>query len=312
MHILLTGGTGYIGAHIASMFLDRKHNVVCFGPIVEDNKLLERIGKNHLIEGDILNKLQLNEAIDYLKPDAIIHLAAYGAGTEGLLKSASVYPDKAMDVNLHGFYNVLSASVEFKVPRVIWSSSSTVYGKADWYNTQRVDERADAKPVTFYGLTKAMSENMAAYFIRNNSSNITGVRLPLIFGPDKWYKGAGNSLVDIFENCKYGIETVIKEFDEPFDLMYIKDVAELFYKLTTMKGKGSALYNVRSFTVTYAEIVETVKNFLPGHKLEYQVVTRSDTVVYPLMDTSSIEKDLSYAPVFTLTEACRDYIEALV
>ncbi len=311
MRVLVTGGTGYIGAHLIKLLLESGNEPIGFGPLFEENILLKGISSENLIEGDILNKKQLEETVNHLKPAAIIHLAAYGSGFDGLLKSAMSFPEKALEVNLLGFYNVLKTAFECNVQRLIWSSSSTVYGNAKMYDNKKVDESVVTKPCTFYGLTKAMSEQMASYFARCHGLSLVGLRLPLIFGPHKWYKGAGSSIVDVFENNASDQEVIIKESDRPFDLMYVKDAVKMLYLLASEPGEKAELYNVKSYAVTFMELIDTVKSIKPDYNLRFENLICNDAVVYPLMDTTRINKDLPDASFYSFREACSDYLAEL-
>src|SRR5690606_35967076 len=95
--------------------------------------------------------------------DAVITTAAHGAGRQGLMRSGEAEGDHALAVNVGGLRNVFEAARQAGVSRVIWTSSTVVYGPASLYGAARVTENDECRPVTFYGLTKLLGEQVAQF-----------------------------------------------------------------------------------------------------------------------------------------------------
>ncbi|EKN63453.1 NAD(P)-dependent oxidoreductase [Schinkia azotoformans] len=310
MNIFIIGGDGFVGSHITREFVENNHNVTLFGLKLNENLIEDIQDRITTLEGDILEYDNLAVALNENQTDVLVHLAAYGAGKDGLAKSAQDNPKKAIDVNINGFYNVLESAKEAGVKRVLWSGSSTVYAPANWYSDKLVDEKSARNPETFYGSTKVMDELMTKYYRNQYGLEVVSIRLPLVYGPGRWYKGAGGALVDMFENSHSKEEVLIKGGPELVDLMYVKDVSDLFYQLAITEKKLSEIYNVKSHTTTLEEMVNIVKNYMPNYKLSFNI-TDSGATVYPLMDTSKIENELNYTPKYSVKEACEDYLDTL-
>ncbi|MDR7238080.1 NAD-dependent epimerase/dehydratase family protein [Neobacillus drentensis] len=310
MNVLIIGGDGFVGSHITREFVEKGHNVTLFGLKLNENLIDDLQGNITFIEGNIMDYISLVNALGNNKTDIIIHLAAFGAGKDGLAKSAQENPKMALDVNILGFYNVLEAGKNAGVKRLLWSGSSTVYAPSNCYDEGLVNEQSARNPVTFYGSTKVMDELMTTFYRNQYGMEVCSLRLPLVYGPGRWYKGAGGAFVDMFENCHSRDEVVIKGGTELVDLMYVKDVSGLFYQLAVTKEKLSEIYNVKSHTTSVSEMVDFVKNCLPEYQLTLEI-TETGATVYPLMDTSKIEKEIGYFPKYTVIEACEDYLDAL-
>jgi nucleoside-diphosphate-sugar epimerase len=310
MNVFIIGGDGFVGSHITREFVEKGHNVTLFGLRLNENLISDLQENITFIEGNIMEYISLANALETNRTDIIIHLAAFGAGKDGLAKSAQENPKMALDVNILGFYNVLEAGNNAGVKRVLWSGSSTVYAPSELYDEGLVNEHSARNPETFYGSTKVMDELMTAFYRKQFGMEVCSLRLPLVYGPGRWYKGAGGAFVEMFENCHSRDEVVITGGSELVDLMYVKDVSSLFYQLTTTKNKLSEIYNVKSHTTSVSEMVDIVKKCIPEYQLTLEI-TNTGATVYPLMDTSKIEKEMNYFPKYSVKAACEDYLEAL-
>lgn len=306
MNVFVIGGNGFIGSHVCRRFLSEGHHVTVFGPSMKVN-LLEDIDQDvQRIEGDILDLQAIKQALQSTKAEVIIHLAAYG-GTDGLAKGAQQAPKLALDVNIIGFHNVLESAREVGISRILWSGSTTVYGSAEQYQEERVNELSAMNPVGFYGATKVMDEFMSRYYRIEHGMDIIGIRLPLIYGPGRWYKGAGAAIVNLFEQAFSREEVVIQGVEDVIDWMYVKDVARVFVHASSTPRTLNEVYNVKSHTSTIREMVEIVKRQVPESNIRFQVV--ESPMVYPLICTRKMEEDLGFTPDYTVDRACKDYLD---
>jgi nucleoside-diphosphate-sugar epimerase len=310
MNVFVIGGAGFIGSHICRKFVKSGHQVTVFGPPLEAELLADINQDIHRVDGDVLDPPSLFKGLLDSKADVVIHLAAYGVGKDGVAKSAQHSPKKALDVNVTGFYHVVEAAAIAGVSKLLWSSSTTVFGPAESYPDKYLKENAAVSPTTFYGSTKVMNELMTRYYRKERNLDIAGIRLPLVYGPGRWYKGAAGSLVDIFEGATTGNKVVVKAGPELFDLMYIKDVADVFYHLAVTDQPLSETYHVKSHTTSFHEIVEVVRALMPESRL--QVETAASPMVYPLVDVSHVEQQMGYTPCHSsVQDACQDYLNEL-
>ncbi len=153
MRALVTGGCGFIGSHVVEKLIkeERFDEVVVLDSLVKGK--LETIqylidkGKVRFIEGDIRCRDIVDEAmagVDYVFHLAAIHIA-------GSLRS----PEECIDINIKGSYNVFRSALEHKVKRVIYSSSSSVYGNPRKIPMHEDDQLYPAEP---YGAAKLYCE----------------------------------------------------------------------------------------------------------------------------------------------------------
>lgn len=147
MNILLTGGMGFIGSHTAVVLIEAGHDVVLFDNLSNaDRSVLDRIetitGRRPVfIEGDIRDAAAMEKALDGV--DAVIHFAGLKAVGESVSKPVEYY-----DNNVNGTLVLLAAMRRKGVNRIIFSSSSTVYGTPETLPSPRIARPANRRTRT--------------------------------------------------------------------------------------------------------------------------------------------------------------------
>jgi UDP-glucose 4-epimerase len=154
MNVLVVGGAGYIGSHVARALLDKKHTVTVFDNLSSGTRenLFPEAG---FIEGDIGNAKQITDAMKK-GFDAFIHLAAFKAAGESMIK-----PEKYSINNINGTLTLLNAAVENNVKKVVFSSSAAVYGEPKYLP---IDEKHPTNPENYYGFTKLEIERFLSWY----------------------------------------------------------------------------------------------------------------------------------------------------
>ncbi|MDR2144639.1 MAG: NAD-dependent epimerase/dehydratase family protein, partial [Treponema sp.] len=158
MNILVIGGAGYIGSHVARELLDRGHSVTVFDNLssgLRENLFPEAA----FIHGDILRCEQLGAAMRSSGGmDGVVYLAAFKAVGESMLK-----PEKYSVNNIIGTVNLLNAAAETGLKYIIFSSSAAVYGEPA---SLPIDEKHPANPENYYGFTKLEIERFLSWYDR--------------------------------------------------------------------------------------------------------------------------------------------------
>jgi UDP-glucose 4-epimerase len=171
MRVLLTGGAGFIGHHLAAALLDAGHEVVVFDNLRRGNfRRLDRV-RVHCIEGDVRDAAALSSAA--YNCAAIIHLAA-----QANVMGSEEDPAYAFESNVNGTWNVARVALEHGC-RVAFASSREVYGNPE---SVPVSEDAPRRPHNVYGLTKKLGEDILANRVFN-AAPITILRLANVIGP---------------------------------------------------------------------------------------------------------------------------------
>jgi UDP-glucose 4-epimerase len=160
MRILLTGGAGYIGSHVAAALVAEKHEVVCFDNLSNsDASVMDRLEAITgtavpLVEGDIRDGDALRSVMREHGIEAVIHFAGLKAVGESVAE-----PIKYYDNNVRGTLSLLEAMRDCGVKTLVFSSSATVYGQPQYLP---LDENHPTSATNPYGRTKLMIEEMLA------------------------------------------------------------------------------------------------------------------------------------------------------
>ena len=173
MHVLIVGGAGYIGSHVAKAFLDRNHRVTVYDNLSSGlrENLLPASG---FVHGDIQDELKLRDLMTSAEIDAVVHLAAFKAAGESM-----IVPEKYSHNNIAGTISLLNAMIHAGVSRIVFSSSAAVYGEPEYLP---VDEEHPTRPENFYGFTKLEIERLLHWY-----SSLKGVRYAAL----RYFNAAG-------------------------------------------------------------------------------------------------------------------------
>lgn len=166
MNVLVIGGAGYIGSHVARTFADAGHAVDVFDNL-STGSLDNLFPEYGFIQGDILNPDALRAAMakGY---DAIVHLAAAKAAGESMIR-----PEKYSTQNISGTVNILNAASEAGVRRIVFSSSAATYGEPKYLP---IDEAHPTDPANYYGYTKLEIERMLGWYDRLKGMRFAALR----------------------------------------------------------------------------------------------------------------------------------------
>jgi len=183
--ILVTGGAGFIGSHLAKKLAERKDEVVIvdnfndyYDPKLKHDRVKHILKgcKFKLYRGDIRDHKLMEKIFKREKIDKIVHLAAM-AGVRHSLKDPVSYAD----INILGTLNLLDLSVKHKIKNFVYASSSSVYGnnkKLPFSEADSVDH-----PISIYAATKKADELMAHVYSHNYKLPTTGLRFFTVYGP---------------------------------------------------------------------------------------------------------------------------------
>jgi UDP-N-acetylglucosamine 4-epimerase len=194
MRILVTGGAGFIGSNLVEALL--------INPKVELVRVLDNFATGHkhnleeflnlpnfeLMEGDIRNMDDCMKACSGI--DAISHQAALGSVPRSIAE-----PVNSHNVNVNGFINILEAAKNNQIKRLIYASSSAVYG--DLQESPKVETKV-GKVLSPYAATKMANELYAEAFAKNYGMTICGFRYFNVFGPKQDPNGPYAAVIPLF------------------------------------------------------------------------------------------------------------------
>lgn len=236
MHILITGGAGFIGSHLTERLLAEGHAVRILDNLSTGRR--ENL-PSHLrlefVEGDIRTK----DAMAVVSGvDAIYHLAAVAS-----VQASVDDPLGTHETNLVGTLNLLEAARRHGVRRLVYASSAAVYG-----NTAElpVSERAATRPLTPYAADKLAGEHYVDFYARTHGVAATAFRFFNIYGPRQDPSSPYSGVISIFvDRMRRNLPvTIFGDGQQTRDFVYVGDLAEFLGLVLSNKHAVGQVLNV--------------------------------------------------------------------
>lgn len=167
MHVLVTGGAGYIGSITTALLLDEGHRVSVF----DNLELGHRAAvdpRAALIVGDLREPSAIDAAIAATRPDAVMHFAAYA-----LVGESMAHPERYFGNNLSGGLNLAAAMLRHGVGRIVFSSTCATYGAPE---RVPITEDSPQRPTNPYGESKLMLERALDWYHRRHGLHVVSLR----------------------------------------------------------------------------------------------------------------------------------------
>lgn len=301
---LVVGGTGFIGSHVTREFIAAGWDVVHFGPPGPPGLLDDLPISVKRIDASATEPEDVGRAIAELRPEVIISALGHNANATGLLQSSEADFLQAVQVNAMGLRNVLEAAHRTAVPRVVWTSSVVAYGPPQLYGRRRVIEADVLRPVTSYGLTKALAEQFSLFYRDARGLDACALRIPLVFGPGRWYGGVLGSLMSYLSPHVQPPSEPLHLPSNPFDLVYVRDVADAVLRLAKLPKPLAPAYNLSGFTTSFEELLAAVGAYRADDGIP--AIFASEEPAYPLMSDELIRTRVGFACKYDLGASLRD------
>ncbi len=287
----MTGGTGFIGAHLRRRLLLEGHEVHVLSRSSSLGDELGLAGKKsaaHLLSGDLLDANDVRNLVERIQPDAVVHLASRRP-MQGTDDDARLM----FRTNALATYDLLDACAHLPGPcAVVFASAMSVYN----YEAPRylpVDECHPTEPFDTYGLSKVLAEQCCEYVTaRSSSLSCIILRISGVYGPGKHSGLVYNCL----NSVATGTSVRISRSDVRRDFVYVSDVIDAIMRaLATPIHHRTAIYNIgggRSSSLI--DVAVTVERVTRGTvNLEFTSAIR-DTHFY--LDTRKAEEALGFRP----------------
>lgn len=237
MKIIITGGAGFIGSHLAEFLVKKNHSVVIIDNLSTGR--LENINsfkkKVKFVKADIS---KIGKWINNFKNAKIVfHLAAL-ADIVPSIKN----PKKYFQSNVVGCENIATVCASYKVKKIIYSASSSCYGIPNKYPTP---ETESIKPQYPYALTKNLGEQILIHYAKIYGVQAISMRLFNVYGTRSRTSGTYGAMFGVFlaQKLKKKPLTVVGDGNQKRDFTYISDVIQAFYRAMKVK-KNFEIFNV--------------------------------------------------------------------
>ena len=302
MTVLVTGGLGFIGSKVVLQLLKKDIDVLVTDlDIVKNKDKLEsnilKIGKNKdkvkYQKLDITNYKEIENIFQNNKIDSVINLA-YGIGT-----ICEENPLLASKINIVGTTSIFDMIVKYKIRRLVFASSETVYGAHQEFFGNRAVTEEDYSGINnhfyTYGVMKLLNEFMAEKYIKKHGCSIAYTRPSVVFGYGR-QNTAINWAEDFAAKPALGQPAHLPFSKKNRDnWIYVDDCAEQLVRLALKETLYYSCFNTGAETLDGSQLEATVKKIIPDAEIYFDENVKST----PLIDDQNderIRKEIDFNP----------------
>ena len=313
--ILLTGGAGFIGSHLAEALvrggakltivdsLDNFYSPAWKRANLED---VRRVGRFDFNEADICHAPRVREIFRAFRPDTVIHLAAL-AGVRPSIEQPQLYER----VNISGTLNLLDLCREFRIQNFIFGSSSSVYGAAS--KAPFVESEMNLRPISPYAATKISGEMLCCTYAHLYPISTICLRLFTVYGPRQRPDLAVHKFTALIEAGKpipvYGDGSAGRDYT------YVTDVVSgifgaLEYMPPVTNGARFEIFNLgNSHPVTLNEMIAAIEKATGRKANRSPHPMQPGDVPLTWADLTKAKASLGYAPATTFEQGVEKFVE---
>lgn len=307
MHILITGGAGFIGSHVGERLTSQGHRISVlddfndyYDPAIKRANLRQRLPEARLVEGDIRDKAAVAEA--FSQPlDAVIHLAAR-AGVRPSIGDPELY----ITTNIQGTYHLLEAARSHGVKDFVFGSSSSVYGINE--KVPFAEDDLIQSTISPYAMTKLAGEQLCSNFTNLHAMRCICLRFFTVYGPGQRPDLAIHKFTDLIQQGKpvemYGDGSTERDYT------YVDDIVDGVTAALEYRDKSFDIFNLgESQTTRLSDLISTIGRALGK---EPEIIRRPDQpgdVPRTYADISKARRLLNYRPSTQIAEGIPKFVE---
>lgn len=302
-NIVLTGGLGFIGSHVAEKLLEADYDVSIIDDFTTgraENITLPENGKLQIFRGSILHKSEVDKLVS--SADAVVHLAAITS----VLRS-SKEPRSVHDVNVGGTLNVLESCVEHSTPKLVFISSAAVYGND---SSPPFKEELPPHPQSLYGATKAAGEAYCEAFSETHGLDTVVLRLMNVYGPRRSagpYAGVMMRFGEAVTRQKP--ITIYGDGEQTRDFTYATDASQgIMLALEQRKVAGETFNIGTGIPCTINHLAELFMKIAETRVPILHETSRKGEVRHSFGDLTKAQNLLSYRPKMSLEDGLRLFL----
>jgi UDP-glucose 4-epimerase len=298
MRVLITGGAGFVGSHIADACLDRGYDTYVLDNLSTGRKR-NLSPKAELIQADIATA-DLETILSKIKPEIIFHQAAQVSVPLSIKQ-----PLQDQQVNIQGTIKLLEAARMANVRKVIYASSAAVYGNPVYLP---VDEKHPIQPISFYGISKYVPELYLKTYMDLYQLPFTALRYANIYGPRQVAHGEGG-VVAIFTDRILRGETITIQGDgeQTRDFIYISDIVDA--NLAAIERGDGGIYNIGTGVQTSINQLAQALETAAGHPIEKKnAAPREGDIRDSYFNPDLAMRELNWLPKVSLVEGLQKTI----
>ena len=312
MQVLVTGGAGFIGGHIAERLANEGHDIRVLDKFVpyydlgiKDHTVdvcrtaaEENGGSYELIEGCLTDSAIVEDAVEDI--DVVYHQAAQAG-----VRASVDEPKTVNEYNVTGTINVLEAARHHDVERVVVASSSSVYGKPEYLP---YDEEHPTTPVSPYGVSKLATEQYTRVYNEIYGLPTVALRYFTVYGPRMRPNMAFTNFVS---RCLHGEPPEIYgDGKQTRDFTYVDDIKRVNEQLLTDDSADGEIMNIGSTdNIDILTLAEVVRDEIdPSLEIEFTDARKGDAE-HTHADISKANELLGYEPTVDIREGAQQFID---
>ena len=311
MKILVTGGLGLIGHNVTHRLEARGHDVVVtdtrtnYGIIPQAeidylmSERLKKISGNNIYHIDITDADNFDWLVAKHQPEVIVHMASFPRQ-----KVVNANPAWGSRVMSEGFINVCESAKKHRVSRVVYISSSMVYGDFD----DQVEEDYNCRPIGQYGILKLTGEDIVKDYHRRGAFDYAIIRPSAVYGP---LDVEDRVVAKFMLTAMRGGVLRVNGAGETLDFTYVDDAADGIVAAATLEAARNDTYNItKSHSVSLLEAAEMIVKIVGQGTIE----CRDKDADFPSRGALNINKArsvLGYDPRVYVEEGFQNYFNWL-
>ena len=302
MKTLVTGGAGFIGSAVVPTLQKEGHDVYVLDNLSFGSRDFININDDHFYLADIRDAKKVEDAINDISPDMIVHLAAIH-----FIPYCNQHPFEAADTNIRGTMNILSAAGKLKgLKKIFFASTAAVYPIYD----EAVSETHELHPLDIYGLSKLTGEYLLKKFHLETDIDTIVCRFFNAFGPNETNP---HLIPEIEKQLREGLRTIkLGNLTPKRDFIHTHDMANAVKLLLSLENTGYDTFNLgRGIEYSVVEIVEAFERQL-GEKITIEVDearVRKVERQHLLADVSKLKRVAGWEPVWGIDEGIKNLID---
>lgn len=301
--VLVTGGAGFIGSNLVEALLQKDISVRVIDDLStgKQENIAGFLNKIDFVKASITNMDSVKKAVKDV--DCVFHLAAMASVPRSIKM-----PIESAEVNITGSLNLLVASMDAGVDRIVYSSSASVYGDSPILPKS---EEMPANPKSPYGLTKYAAEKYMQIFYSLYGLKTFSLRYFNVFGPKQDPLSSYAAVVPRFITGILNQRriTIDGDGEQSRDFTYVKDAVQANILASESKKGAGEVFNVAGGkTVTVNQLREVICE-MTGKQVDFvHGPSRDGDIKHSLADISKAKKLLGYEPIFDFKEAIEETI----
>jgi UDP-glucose 4-epimerase len=291
VRVVVTGGAGFIGSHVAEALVGRSDEVVVLDNLSSGRR--EKVPEGaRLAEGDIRAPDVL---FDDVRPEVCFHLAA-----QADVGTSVERPDYDADVNVLGTLRVLEAARRHEAQVVFSSTGGAIYGECDG----PAPETAPRRPISPYGISKLAGEEYLAGWNRLFGTSHVALRFANVYGERQESTLEGGVIAIFLDRMRDGAETqIFGDGRQTRDFVYVGDVVDA---VLAAVGHGGGVFNVGTGVETTIGDLHALCRRVTGVDREPELKpARAGEVLHSVIDPSLAERELGWRPQHDLEAGLR-------